>query len=274
MKTFRRILYGLLFLVFATVFVVSAVVIGRYVINSKKQDDKYSSLSQQVEQIKNNNNTTDPTDPSTTIPEVTAPYTDPVTLEPGTIFPEYAVIYEMNNDMVGWIKIPDTRIDYPVLQTPNYKDYYLTRTFFKEYDGHGAIYIREQCDVNKPSDNVTIYGHHMYDGTMFADLDKFKEKSFWEDHQYFTFDTLTEHHTYQVMCVFKTSGTTGVGFPYHKFVDAESAEEFDEFVSYVKALAFYETGVTAEFGDKLICLSTCEYTLNNGRFVLVAKRVS
>ena len=109
---------------------------------------------------------------------------------------------------------------------------------------------------------------------MFYELDKYKNQSYWEDHQTFSFDTLTEHHTYEIFAVFKTTATVGEGFGYHKFVDAADQAEFDEFVGAIKDMAFYETGITPEYGDKLVCLSTCEYTQVNGRFVVVARRIS
>ena len=177
--------------------------------------------------------------------------------------------------VVGWITVPGTKIDYPVMQTPNNKDYYLKRDFYHNWSDWGAIYAREACDVNKPSDNVVLYGHHMADGSMFAQLEtRYKRKSFWEEHQYLTFDTLYEKHTYQIIACFRTSANVGQGFPYHQFNEAANEEEFNAFIAEVKRLALYDTGLTAEYGDKLLTLSTCEYTLPNGRFVVVAKRIS
>ena len=109
---------------------------------------------------------------------------------------------------------------------------------------------------------------------MFNALNGYTRKAFWEEHRYIQFDTLTEHHTYEIIAVFKTSANMGEGFLYYKFVDAANQEEFNKFVGTCKELAFYNTGVTAEYGDKLITLSTCEYTLNNGRLVVVAKRLN
>ena len=114
----------------------------------------------------------------------------------------------------------------------------------------------------------------MKDKSMFAGLDNYKKKSFWEDHQTFTFDTIYEHHTYQVIAVFKTSAIAGQGFAYHTFNTAESEEEFNEFMATVHKLQMYDTGLTAEYGDMLLTLSTCEYTLEDGRFVVIAKRIS
>jgi sortase B len=114
----------------------------------------------------------------------------------------------------------------------------------------------------------------MADKTMFADLLRYTSKDFWKRTKTFTFDTLYETHTYQVVAVFKTSGTAGVGFPFHVFVNASSEEQFNEFMAEIHKMQMYDTGVTAKYGDKLLCLCTCEYTMDNGRFVVVAKRVS
>ena len=191
------------------------------------------------------------------------------------ILPEYKDLFDLNNDLVGWIKVPDTKINYPVLQSsPENKNFYIDHDFYGRARGCGAIYVRESCDVFGPSDNVTMYGHHMKDMSMFAGLDYYVKKSFWESHQTFTFDTIFEHHTYQVIAIFRTSANIGEGFSYHQFENAADEEEFDTFIRTVKALALYDTGITAEYGDKIVCLSTCEYSLDNGRLVVVGKRIS
>ena len=174
----------------------------------------------------------------------------------------------------GWLRIEGTRLNYPVMQTPNEPNYYLYRDFYKNSNKNGCLYAREDCDINGPSDNITIYGHHSKaTGVMFNTLNGYTQKSFWEAHPYIQFDTLTEHHTYEIVAVFKTSANLGEGFAYHEFVNAASEEEFNKFVKTCKELSFYDTGVTAQYGDKLITLSTCEYTLNNGRLAVVAKRI-
>ena len=190
------------------------------------------------------------------------------------ILPEYRGAYALNNDLVGWIKIEGTAIDYPVMQTPDNKDYYLKHNFNKERSNWGCIYVRESCDVFTPSDNVTIYGHYMQDGSMFHDLHGYYYSAFYKEHPYIQFDTIYERHTYQIIAVFKTSANIGEGFSYHLFDYAADKAEFDEYINTVQSLRLYWTGVKAEYGDMLITLSTCEYTLDNGRLVVVAKRIS
>ena len=148
--------------------------------------------------------------------------------------------------------------------------------FDKEYTDYGCPYMSESCDVNKPSDNLIVYGHHMKNGTMFSDLERFKKKEFWEEHKTFRFDTLYVKQTYEVIAVFKTAVYTGSEneFKYYQFVDAAVQEQFDGYIQRAKEKAFYDTGVSAEYGDKLITLSTCEYSGQNSRLVVVAKKVT
>ena len=113
----------------------------------------------------------------------------------------------------------------------------------------------------------------MKDGSMFACLHNYTKKEYWEDNKLILFNTMYEYHTYKIFAVFKTTATLGKGFSYHKFVDAADEAAFNEFVSTCKKLSFYDTGIAPVYGDQLICLSTCEYTLDNGRLVVCARRV-
>lgn len=274
----KKTLYAAMIVVLLAVFGVSAFFVGRYVLEGKQQAERFEELAD----IKNQN-TTAATEPKADAPEATTgevsdettPSSAPAATE-GVILPEYKDLYAMNDDLVGWIKIEGTKIDYPVMQTPGSTDYYLHRSFDKEYSDRGCIYAREDCDLDEPSDNITIYGHNMLDGSMFAALHKYEDKAFWEDNQTIFFDTLTERHVYKIFAVFKTSANVGEGFSYHQFVDAANEKEFDEFVSTCKELSkkyYYDTGITPKYGDKLICLSTCEYTLgDNSRLVVAAVR--
>lgn len=273
----KKFLYYALVAVFAATFLVSVYYIGDYYLESMTTQSGYDALSNIVEQGKNDSHQT----PIVFIPPVieggtpTVPENETVPVETGsTILPEYADLYMMNDDIVGWIRIEDTNVNYPVMQTPDERDFYLQRDFSKETNKNGCIYVREQCDVFAPSDNLTIYGHNMRSGAMFHDLAKFRDKSFWQTHKTFTFDTLLEHHTYEIVAVFTTTASVGKGFAYHQFVNARDEADFDRFVSTAKSLALYETGVTATYGDKLITLSTCEYSQTNGRLVVVAKRIT
>ena len=158
------------------------------------------------------------------------------------------------------------------MQSKDRPDFYLRRNFDGQYSYYGTPYVEEECDAGV-SDNTIIYGHNMKNGTMFSALDDFASEGFFQTHRYIDFDTPDEPGKYEIFAVFKISADSN-DFAYHEFTDAADSEEFEKFVSECRARALYDTGVTAEFGDKLLTLSTCEYTYQNGRLVIVAKRVS
>ncbi len=266
----RKVLYTIIIILLLAVFAFSGFQVVNYVLESREQSKNFDDLSQLKQEIKENVDTA--TEPEETLEpeEETAP-----TEEAGPkMLPEYAALYEMNDDLVGWISIPGTRVDYPVMQTPDSENFYLKRNFNKDHSEHGCIYIREECDIMKPSDNITIYGHNMLDGSMFAALHDYIKKDAWEKNPLILFDNLYEYHTYQIFAVFKTTASIGKGFNYHQLIDAQTEEEFNEHIATCKELAFYDTGITPIYGDKIICLSTCEYTLVNGRLVVAAVRIS
>ena len=192
-----------------------------------------------------------------------------------TVLPELAELYQQNGDLAGWIRIEDTNINYPVMHKPDNPDFYLKHGFDKEYSDYGCPYVQENCDVQLPSDNVILYGHHMKNGSMFADLEMFKNQDFWQEHKIISFSTVTDRYEYEIISVFKTFvySDSPEAFKYYHFVSAEMPEDFSAYIERCKELSLYDTGVSAEYGDKLITLSTCEYSRTNGRLVVVAKRI-
>lgn len=116
--------------------------------------------------------------------------------------------------------------------------------------------------------------HGMTAEQLFADLCKYESEDFYQEHKAIRFDTLSGFGEYEIVAVFKTIAYSEQGFKYYHFTRAESAEDFDTYIAQCKALSLYDTGVTVESGDKLITLSTCEYSRKNGRMVVVAKRIA
>lgn len=213
---------------------------------------------------------------------VTVPPELPVTSQPEdgeeeqvhpSAYEKYAGVYEKNSDFVGWVSIEGTRIDFPVMQTKDRPDYYLKKNFEKQYSNYGVPYAAESCDIDL-SDNTVIYGHHMNDGSMFADLCLYESEDFYKEHKTIRFDTLGGYGTYEVIAAFKTVAYSEDGFKYYRFIQATDEAEFNGFIEKCLELSLYDTGVTAEYGDKLLTLSTCEYSRKDGRMVVVAKKVS
>ena len=273
----KKTLSILIVVALAAVFAVSAFMVGKYFVNSKQNSNINDELAQMVDKPQTEPTAAEPSqEEQTTEPPQETESQDESQAKPQhhEILPDYRDVYIRNGDMVGWIKIEGTKVNYPVMQTKERPNYYLKRDFDGNSSDWGCIYVREECDVNKPSDNVTLYGHNMVDCSMFGDLKNYANKQFWEEHKEIFFDTIHEYHVYEIFSVFKTSANEGEGFAYHQMEDAADEKEFNDFVAACKKLSFYDTGITPQYGDKLICLSTCEYTLDNGRFVVAARRIA
>ena len=183
-------------------------------------------------------------------------------------------LYLENADMVGWIQIEGTNIDYPVMQTPADSNYYLKHDFEKNYTDYGCPFMQANCDALCPSDNLIVYGHNMKDGSMFADLAKYRSKDFWQTHKTAWFDTELGSSAYEIFAVIHTTvqADAADAFPFYRFVDAASPEDFADYVSDCKARALYDTGIAAEYGDKLLTLSTCDNIADDGRLLVIAKQ--
>ena len=182
-------------------------------------------------------------------------------------------IAKINSDTIGWIKIDGTNIDYPIMQN---KDYYLHRNIYKNYSSHGTPYLAEYCKLNT-SDNLIIYGHHMNDNTMFSQLEYYKQYNFYKNHKYIKFYTIenaqTVENTYEIVIVFKTVAYSSKGFKYYNYTNFYNINEFNSFVENCRKLQFYNATSSVNYGDKLISLSTCEYSQKNGRLVVIAKKI-
>ena len=191
------------------------------------------------------------------------------------VLEKYKKLFSQNKSLIGWIKIDDTNIDYPVMQTVN-NEYYLDHNYNQQYDKNGSIFLDKDCDITDPGCNMIIYGHHMKSGRMFGNLQLYSSKDYYEKHKYIQFDTIYEEGRYQVMYVFRSRiyNEDEIVFKYYQFFEASTPEEFDSHMNEMEKLSLYDTGVRANYGDKLITLSTCDNSEQDGRFVVVAKKIN
>lgn len=197
--------------------------------------------------------------------------------EPGDfehMLPQYSHLYAENNDMFGWLRIDDTRIDYPVMYTPEDPEKYLHTDFSGKNSFSGTPFLDGAASFD--SDQLLIYAHNMKNGTMFRDLYKYENRDFWEEHPYIYLDTLYDQYTFEVMAVLydKVYYKTDECFKFYQFIDADDQQKYEEAVGYYKEHALYDTGVTARYGDQLLCLVTCAYQTEDGRFLVVARKVN
>ena len=190
------------------------------------------------------------------------------------VLPEFSALLTKNQNIIGWITINGTDISYPVMKSlVGNGSYYLNHNFDQQEDKNGSLFMDDRCDVIKPTVNYIIYGHNMKSGAMFGNLDEYKKESYFRAHPTVTFNTIYDYGTYSVMAAFesKVYRDNDIGFRYYDFIDPADELEFMTGVDNIKALSMYETGVTAQWGDRLLLLSTCDYEQDNGRFVVVCK---
>lgn len=187
--------------------------------------------------------------------------------------PDFSALLAENDDFVGWLTVKGTNIDYPVMQTPEDEEYYLHRNFYKQYDYSGVPFCNAAADVERPSDNIVIYGHHMRAGTMFNHLTLFQDSEFYAKHKTFTFDTIYRTGTYEIVAVCLTHVNEGA-FKYWEVTDC-TEDEFNEYVNWLASKSLYKTdGIDdVEYGDRLVTLSTCAYHTTNGRLIVVGKLI-
>ena len=183
---------------------------------------------------------------------------------------------DVNKDIIGWISIDNTNISYPLLQTVD-NSYYLTHNYKNETSNYGSIFMHKNSVLTNEFSNLIIYGHNMNDNSqMFSSLLNYRDKDFYDNHKTIRITTEDREYVYTVFAVFKSrvyenSDTTS--FKYYSYVDLYSKDTFNEYISNCKKYQLYNTGVSAVYGNQLITLSTCEYSQDNGRLVVVGKKI-
>ncbi len=261
-------IYVIMICVFSLLIVVSGVYLGNYYLTANQADRNQKEMATLIEKAEQNVS-------KETDTQLSASEGEPV------VQPKYSRILELYPDFAGWITIPGTRIDYPVMQRQGEgQDYfYIDHDQSGEKSSAGTIFITDAYDIRKPSDNIALYGHNMKSGIMFHDLMKYREESFYTSTPQFTFNSLYRDGTYEVIAAFYTrvsddEPSSDRFFRYYEYIDLDTKERFDEFYDTCKRLSLYEAG-TAAYGDELLTLSTCSYRISDGteRFVVVAKRI-
>ena len=187
---------------------------------------------------------------------------------------KFAALRDQNSDFIGWISIEDTNLSFPVMFAPNNKDFYLRHDFQKEYSIYGVPYLDEKTTMgaNDQSENLVIYGHNMKTGTIFGCLTGYKEADYYTEHPEIEFDTVYGDGTYEVFAAFAIDVTADTSFPYNQYIDMDEAT-YNDYLDEVIRRSDVDTGIRPSYGEQLLTLSTCEYSSENGRYVVVARRV-
>lgn len=179
----------------------------------------------------------------------------------------YDALLQVNRDLVGWITIAGTKLDYPVVKAEN-NDFYLEHNFEKQPSDHGAIFMDFRNKEDLQAKNNIIYGHNMKDGSMFQGLMNYKDEKFLKEHPIIEFDTLEEPVKWQIFSVY----VTDTKFNYIR-TDFNDDADYADFLKQMKEHSMYDTGVSVSKDDTILTLSTCSYEFNDARFAVQAKRI-
>lgn len=184
-------------------------------------------------------------------------------------------LQEDNSDIKGWINVKDTKINYPILQGAD-NEYYLNHNYKKEKSEYGSIYLKDKSKIDDNNSNLILYGHNMKDGEMFNNLLNYTDKSYYDEHKDITITTQNEERKYQVIAVFKSrifyQNEKNV-FRYYNYINLEDENKYNEFIDNVNKIKLYDTELAANYGEQLITMITCEYSQENGRMIVVAKKI-
>jgi len=171
----------------------------------------------------------------------------------------------INPDIIGWIVIEDTDIDYPILQAED-NSFYLKTTVEGVASSSGAIFMDYRNSSDFSDNNSIIYGHKMRNGTMFQDLSEYKSQNFFNEHPYYTIYTPECEYRCEVFAAYVTSSVSEA-----YVLDFSSADNFVQYLNTAISKSLIKTGTILYGTDRIVTLSTCDYTYNNARMVVHAR---
>ena len=240
--------------VFAAIFLVSGGLLAKRFLDDKKTENEFSDLQSMID---------------------TAATPAPAGEDTASNGAKFAALKDQNSDFIGWISIEGTSLDFPVMYAPDNKDYYLKHDFKHQYSDYGVPYLDEKTTIgaNAQSNNLIVYGHNMKTGTIFGCLTEYKKADYYQEHPIIEFDTLYGDAQYEVFAAFAIDVVQDTSFVYNQYVDMDE-DAYNAYVDEVIRRSDVNSGIRPAYGEQLLTLSTCEYSSANGRYVVVARRVS
>ena len=175
-------------------------------------------------------------------------------------------LISMNSECFGWISISGTNINYPVMHTPSNPQKYLNKNFYGEYSYSGTPFLDSRCSAD--STNLIIYGHHMNNGTMFADLCNYTDYSYFSEHPTVVLETKDGAFAYSVFSVMKVKSDDD----WYRFTTVGTEKSYNSRIEYAKEKSIYDTGITPVYGQQILTLSTCYGYNQDDRILVLAVR--
>lgn len=274
-KDDKDFVYTILYIIFMTIIIISALYIFKFYKMSNEATEE-SQLLNEIDletQEKANNSSNDIETKNNEADGNTSKNIENNNIVTTERMLKVKKLQKENDDIVGWLEIEDTNINYPVLQGDD-NEFYLNRNYKKEKSEKGSIFLDAKYNWNIPSNNLLIYGHNIINGLMFQDLLKYESQDFYKKHPNIRFTTEKDDKEYEIISVFKSrvyyKAEKNV-FRYYDFINAKKEEDYMEFVKNAKKASIYDTETTAKYGDELITLITCSYHIEDGRFVVIGR---
>ncbi|MCT2537083.1 class B sortase [Aquibacillus koreensis] len=187
--------------------------------------------------------------------------------KPQEVMHAFNPLLEKNADTIGWVTVPNTVIDYPVVKTED-NEFYLDHNFEQENSSAGAIFMDYRNAGDGDDRHTIIYGHHMKDGSMFKQLTKYQSKEFFEENRTITLNTLYQQTKWEVFSAYVT--TTDF---YYIATQFRSNRDYLGFLNQLQEKSIHDTAMDLSEDDQVLTLSTCSYDFDDARFVVHARRV-
>lgn len=251
MRRHRALLTGIAVLLSGTL-LFSGAMIWKELSGRQKEKEEFSALAELVEAPEANPPVTSETPPA----EADEP-------DEAAELRDLAPLFAQNSDCMGWLCVPGTQINYPMMHTPEEPQKYLRRSFYGEYSQSGVPFLDWRCSLD--SDNLIIYGHNMKNGTMFGELKNYLDEEFCLAHPVIEFQTADGVEQYTVFAVAAVQKTDA----WYSFIDASGSEDFTEQTAAILQKSLYDTGAAPVFGQQIITLSTCYGSSKDGRLLVI-----
>lgn len=264
----RRIRFVILALLSLAVLLVCGYMVGSELLARQKEKEDFEQLAKLVTVEKPSISPAPSAHPSTgSLPgNEEIPDESPSEIEPAQTR-NLSELFAMNEDFVGWLCIPETDINYPVMHTPDDPEKYLRRNFQGEYSESGVPFLDFRCSLD--SGNLIIYGHNMMNGTMFAALQGYVQEDFCKAHPIVEFQTADGCSKYQVFAVAWVKSNDD----WYQFVNVDTAEDFNKAVDKIMSKVLFTINSAPEYGVQILTLSTCYDSAHNGRLLVLAAKL-
>lgn len=248
----QKISFAVLSVLLSSIAALSGFMVYIQLSSRQREKDEFAELTELIQIVPSEPSRSDETPPSANDEPESAQKRDLTSL------------FAQNSDCIGWLCIPDTQLNYPVMYTPENPEKYLRRNFYGEYSQSGVLFLDWRCGLQ--SDHLIVYGHNMKNGTMFSSLRNYTDPAFCAEHPIIEFQTANGISKFTVFAVAAVQKDDA----WYSFIHAAGSTDFSEQTSAILQKSLYDTGVTPVHGQQIITLSTCHGSGKNGRLIVAA----